>query len=114
MRDHGIADFPDPDSEGRRNIEASQGSALDPASSQFKAAFDACKSLQPQVKSDQKAQNQAALLQYAKCMRDHGIVNFPDPQPDGSLFINSSMGIDDNSPQYQAADQACQQYQPAP
>jgi hypothetical protein len=48
-------------------------------------------------------------------MRAHGITTFADPQSSGgriSLLLNPSMGIDPNSPQFQAARKACQKFNP--
>ena len=59
------------------------------------------------------------LQQYAKCMRSHGISDFPDPQPNpggqgASFQINAGPGSDlnRNDPRYQAADQACRSLLP--
>jgi hypothetical protein len=47
-------------------------------------------------------------LAYSQCMRDHGITNFPDPDADGGLALDGeTLGIEPDSPQYQAADEAC-------
>jgi hypothetical protein len=46
MRDHGIADFPDPQTEGG-GIRVELGGNLDPDSDAFTAAQDACKDLVP-------------------------------------------------------------------
>jgi hypothetical protein len=61
------------------------------------------------------------LEDYAKCMRSHGIADFPDPQPNpggqgGSFEINAGPGsdLDRHDPRYQAADQACQSLLPHP
>jgi len=48
-------------------------------------------------------------LKYAQCMRSHGVTNYADPVSGKSQSIGS---IDTNSPTYQAAASACQQYQP--
>ena len=49
----------------------------------------------------------------AECMRTHGVPNFPDPTfgADGSVSQTNSKssGVDASSPQYQAAQKACQQ-----
>ena len=42
-------------------------------------------------------------LKFAKCMRSHGITNFPDPTPHGQLEYFG----DTNSPQFRTAAQAC-------
>lgn len=108
MRAHGVSDFPDPDSEGSIGIRAGPGSDLDPHNPTFKAAQQACRSLRPQPSPAQRAQMQAAMLKYAKCMRAHGISDFPDPS-NGGLTIRSKSGgdLDPNNPRFKAAQQAC-------
>jgi hypothetical protein len=113
MRAHGISDFPDPDASGNLQLNADAGSDLDPKNPRFKAADTACKSLLPPPQAapkDLKAKN----LRYARCMRAHGISDFPDPKPDGTLQIQDTPGsdLDPNNPQYKAANDACKKYQP--
>ncbi len=54
-------------------------------------------------------------LEYAQCMRSHGLTNFPDPpsgnSSGGAQSITKS-GINPNSPTFQAANSACQKYEP--
>lgn len=109
MRGHGIADFPDPDSNGDLRLEAHPGSDLDPKSVRFKAAQQACKSLEPTGSPQDQASARAHALQYSKCMRDHGIKDFPDPNPQGGIQISVAPGgdLDPNSPLFKAADKAC-------
>jgi Pectinacetylesterase len=53
-----------------------------------------------------------ALLVFAKCMRDNGVPNFPDPVDDG---INlDGTGLDPNMPEFQAAEKACESVLPYP
>lgn len=91
MRSHGIANFPDPNSEGRLLISnqvvngASNGVNSD--SPQFLSANKTCAKLLPnggQPTAAQQQQQMSALLKLAECMRSHGIPNFPDPTADGS------------------------------
>jgi hypothetical protein len=110
MRDHGIARFPDPDSSGRIQLNPVKGSDLDPASTQFQAAQNACKALRPGQSGGDPEQG-AEWLKFAQCMRSHGIANFPDPRPDGRLLLPQG-AIDTTSPQWQAADKACKQFSP--
>jgi hypothetical protein len=59
----------------------------------------------------------AQLLQFSECVRSHGITQFPDPQSINGkvrLVFTPSMGIDPNSPQFQAAQKACQKFNPIP
>jgi hypothetical protein len=53
---------------------------------------------------------EAEALQYASCMRSHGVPDFPDPTvQNGSVgfSITAGDGVEQNSPQYQSARQAC-------
>lgn len=45
-------------------------------------------------------------------MRSHGEPNFPEPI-NGYITLSPSSGINPNSPQYQAAQQACQSFAPS-
>ncbi|MEV3874437.1 hypothetical protein [Streptomyces sp. NPDC049906] len=47
-----------------------------------------------------------STLAYAKCMREKGVANFPDPNEQGLLNIDGSK-VDMKSSQAQAADKAC-------
>jgi hypothetical protein len=69
----------------------------------------------------QQQQDLAQALAYSKCMRSHGVTNYPDPKVEsggGSTRVNTVVGkndgIDPNSPQFKAAEQACQSLQPGP
>ena len=114
MRAHGITKFPDPDSHGNLGLNAGPGTGIDPNSPQYKAADQACKHLMPAPNPSQAAQDRPALLRYARCMRAHGITDFPDPRPGGGLQIQGSPGSDlnPNNPIYKAAASACRHYQP--
>jgi hypothetical protein len=108
MREHGISDFPDPQPGGGIAIQAGlQGSDLDENNPQFKAADDACKSLLPPPSAEQQQQEFEDMLQFAKCMREHGISDFPDPKPGEGIDIGAHPDLDPNNPQFQAANKAC-------
>jgi hypothetical protein len=113
MRAHGIKDFPDPNSQGNLTVDAGPGSDLDPNNSHYNAADKACKSLLPPRQAP-PAGVKDANLKYARCMRAHGISDFPDPQADGQLRIEAKPGsdLDPNNPQYKAANTACARYRP--
>ena len=49
---------------------------------------------------------------YAACMRSHGVPNFPDPNADGSISINSKTGLDPQSPKFRAAQNVCEKELP--
>jgi hypothetical protein len=112
MRKHGVPNFPDPDSRGNLTINGNS-MGINPRSPQFQSAQKACRKLLPNGgKPDPKAQ--AAFLKqalkFSQCMRSHGVPNFPDPKASGGgvgLVIGKNSGIDPNSPQFKAAQQAC-------
>jgi len=113
MRSHGVPDFPDPVGNALQ-LKAGPGSDLDPTSPKFVAAATACKSLQPGggLGGRVNAAQQANALKYSACMRQNGVPNFPDP-----VFSNGGAqlkitNIDPNSPQFLAAQKACQSLQP--
>ncbi|GAA5033040.1 hypothetical protein GCM10023317_84660 [Actinopolymorpha pittospori] len=115
MRENGVKEFPDPDGEGRLTLRARRGSSLDPDSPTFKAAQEACRGLRPQPGAAEREQNRAASLKYSQCMREHGIKDFPDPNPDGGMRIEMRPGsdMDPRNPKFQAAQEACKSFQPA-
>jgi hypothetical protein len=112
MRSHGIKDFPDPNSDGELTLDAQPGSDIDPNNPTYKAADAACKSLLPPQQKP-PAGLKEANLKYAKCMRSHGVSDFPDPSADGTLQIQSKPGsdLDPNNPTYKAADAACKHFE---
>jgi hypothetical protein len=62
----------------------------------------------------QRAQLQQQLVQFAQCMRSHG-VNIPDPQPGVNGFFGfrgQFRSVDRNSPAFQSAMKACQSLRP--
>ena len=104
MRSHGDPGFPDPNSQG--NFGAiTPGSPADPNSDAYKAAQPSCQSLMPQLGQQQQQQNQSKSVQFAACMRSHGVKNFPDPNSQGGFLMGGD--VDPNSPTFKAAMQAC-------
>jgi hypothetical protein len=113
MRDHGI-NMADPvvGDQGQINVTIPQGVSMDT----FKNADSACKALhtaaQTAARGGQPLQkpDPTRLLNFSKCMRRHGIPDFPDPGGNGALSIQGNQGSDLNpdSPTFQAAQRACQ------
>jgi hypothetical protein len=54
-----------------------------------------------------------ALLGYARCMREHGVADFPDPQADGRFPLPASLR-GGKTPLFLRAMQACRQLNPNP
>lgn len=59
----------------------------------------------PSKTSAGPAQSNTAL-DFARCMRAHGVPNFPAPTALGSNAL--APGIDPNAPQFQAAETSCE------
>ena len=88
MRQNGVSDFPDPDPSGSYTIDGVvNGSSLNPNSAVFERALGACKKLEPPGFTGAKVtpEQTVARLEFAQCMRDNGVPDFPDPTPDGPL-----------------------------
>jgi len=76
LRAYGVSDFPDPNASGEF---PSYGVSVTAAV--WTKAVAACKSLQPPGSlSAHLTQTQfAAALEFAQCVREHGVPDFPDP-----------------------------------
>jgi predicted small secreted protein len=88
MRTNGVPAFPDPDASGVLTIDGIvNGSSLDPNSAAWTRAMDACRDLEPAGFTGHKrtAQQQANALKFAACIRENGVKDFPDPDPDAPL-----------------------------
>src|SRR5919197_427200 len=89
MRKNGVREFPDPDASGELTIDGiANGSSLDTNSAAFKQAIAACKDLQPPgfTGGKRSPEQQQAAIKFAQCIRDNGVRDFPDPDPDGPLI----------------------------
>ncbi|HWF73219.1 MAG TPA: hypothetical protein VG186_07735 [Solirubrobacteraceae bacterium] len=112
MRGHGISDFPDPTTSPGGgvaiNVNGGPGSDLNKHNPTFKAANQACRSLQSGGTSGTPQQSSEKIgveVKWARCMRSHGLPSFPDPNTQGvfdrSKFDESTLG-------FQSASRACQ------
>ncbi len=136
MRSHGVPDFPDPSSSsGGTQIQQSSnngsssisvdGVTLNVSAPAFQKAMQECQKDQPQgpaLSSSQLASVRKGALAMAKCMRAHGVPNFPDPQVTtgpGGHGVGIKIGVqasgsggagalNPQSPAFQAAQKVCQ------
>jgi hypothetical protein len=110
MRSHGDPNWPDPNSQG----QFLKTHANDTAFNAPARAYKACQHLLPHGGQLTTAEQQAIsplMLKFTACMRSHGILNFPDPTVNaGGVSVNPG-SLDIHSPQFHAAQQACQKYQ---
>ena len=112
MRSHGVPKFPDPPANGNySHIGPGHGQIVGVSQSVYQSALNACRHLAPDAAPLSRAQQQqmlSKLLLFARCMRSHGVQNFPDPEGDG-LSVDPSVT---HLPQYQTAYQACKSLLP--
>jgi hypothetical protein len=110
MRAHGVGNFPDPASNGGFQLGGS-GQANPAHAPAYSSASKACQHLLPNgspLTPAQQQQIEAAALKYSQCVRAHGVLNFPDPDPNQpSIDLGGNESIDHNSPQFQAATKTC-------
>jgi hypothetical protein len=106
MREHGV-DFPDPVN-GRFELKQRAGEEQ-----KTKKAENACRPIldqaePPPIDEEQLANAKEAALEYAQCMREHG-VDYPDPQfsDEGGMTQSLPEGLQDD-PDFQEAEKACQ------
>jgi hypothetical protein len=122
MRAHGVANFPDPTNgkiqlrlEQSANSNSTSVNGVEVNGPAFRSAMNACRSYLPNgghPTAAQTAQAKAQALAMSRCMRTHGVPNFPDPQfrpgPNGGVGVQlGGAGIDPNSPAFQTAQKAC-------
>jgi hypothetical protein len=98
--------------------ETGAGPALDGEA--FTAADEECQKYMEaamgsmELDPEQQAEMQAEMLEYAQCMRDHG-VDMPDPQFDADGRVAIQIGDPDGEPgamdeeEFEAANEACGQ-----
>lgn len=112
MRAHGVPNFPDPNSSARVTMN------IDPNSGAFIAAQGASAKYSPGGgKQPSPAQQQKMLanaLKFSRCMRPHGVPDFPDPTtgPNGGIGFSFSarngVGPRPSSGVFQRAQRSCQ------
>jgi hypothetical protein len=112
MRSEGLSRFPDPDSSGAFDKTRITAQQLGVSDSQLQDAQRSCQHLLPTTSATQQHQDAAQALQFSQCVRNHGVSTFPDPDSTGRIPDPESLGIDQGSPQFQAANQACARYRP--
>jgi hypothetical protein len=118
MRNHGLSSFPDPtmtDHNGQQVAYLTATIPINPSPA-FKSAQNACRGILPRpinASAAQLAQQQQAreqhLLAFAKCLRSHGIPDFPDPTSQGQLTLEmvNAAGIDPHAPTVLTAAKSC-------
>ena len=113
MRSNGVPNFPDPNSSGQILKESPQQLGVSVA--RYRSALAPCDHFLPNGGS---GPNQSQLqyvrtlsLNFARCMRSHG-VPLPDPDSSGRIPDPASIGINQGSPTFETANNACAKYRP--
>jgi len=126
VRSHGVPNFPDPTGNGQGGVQIQQSQRSGSGASTkvngvsvngpaFQTAMQACHGYLPnggKPTAAQTAKAKAQALAMSRCMRSHGVPNFPDPTfqtgPNGGVGIRlSGAGVDPSSPAFQTAQKAC-------
>lgn len=118
MRTHGVPTFPDPTRNSINPIKDFDMNGIDLSSPKYTAANKACSHLLPNGGQPAPAENQqqlANLLRQARCMRSHGISDYPDPTVSangnvspGLLQGGPNSDLNPNNPIFQRAAKACE------
>jgi hypothetical protein len=118
MRNHGVTSFPEPrvfSNGGQQSIELTVPSS-DAGSPQFTAAQKACDRIMPAPGSgsptqlaEQQHAREVNVLAFTRCLRSHGIPDFPDPTSQGRLTpqMVDAAGVDLHAPGLLTAAKVC-------
>jgi hypothetical protein len=106
MREHGV-EMADPDPDGSVQL-ADPRSKVKPA---VQKAVEACQPLHPPAEMmplpTLPPEQIDAARRYARCMREHGVPEFPDPDEGGLFTRDMDPSVDQAGPTFQAAFRAC-------
>jgi len=119
MRTHGMPNLPDPqfDRDGEPHFPG--GDPGDPPESARQACEPIYNRLPPSARGEQERERAPAdipaLLRFARCMREHGMPDWPDPKADGTFpFAGSPLEREGKSLRFLRAARACKQLNPDP
>ena len=111
MRENGV-EMPDPEP-GQGGIRIQRKPGDDPGKTE--AAMEKCRTFLPNGGEGMKldAEQIEQVRQMAKCMRENGVPNFPDPNADGTINFNAGSGFNPEDPKFKAAMEKCRGEFPA-
>jgi hypothetical protein len=114
MHQHGVPNFPEPqvsEHGGSVSIKMAVPASLG-GNPKFKTASAACRKLLPGGGPGQQAAltpaQQEQYLKAAACIRSHGVPSFPDPTFSGGGVHIEHDKLNESSPAFKAAVQACE------
>lgn len=114
MREHGV-DVPDPEQAGGPGQDSGGvrfGVPKDADQAAVQEAMDACRQHLPNGGEPPRLDPEelAQAREFSACMREHGIEDFPDPNPDGGIVVEGdAIDVDD---EFRAAQEACAEHLP--
>jgi hypothetical protein len=115
IRENGVPEFPDPQVDGGA-VRMQMPPGLD--QEKVQAAQAKCRQYLPnggEGNGPADPQRREQMLKFAQCMRENGVPEFPDPQPNGGIMLNpGQLGVDPQSETFRAAQEKCQQFRPSP
>lgn len=90
VREHGDPDFPDPvvDASGRITLP---GGAQKPGQEVMKACVSILDRLPARPAGSADHPDPAMMRQFARCMREHGVDDWPDPDANGRFTLPESL-----------------------
>jgi hypothetical protein len=115
LREHGLTRFPDPTlSDGRLRYDPAHDPKADMDANP--AAVAACKSIADRLRAPTKKDKQYTgaeklkLVEYARCIREHGVPEWPDPDSDGAFTLTVALEQENPETRIIPAQKACQRY----
>ena len=114
-RSHGMPNLPDPqvDSDGQAHFPNGVPKPPDSVRRACQWIYDRLPASAGGDKGRPPTDLQA-LLRFARCMRQHGIADFPDPKADGTFPLAGTSAGRGKTPQLVRAMQACDRLNPDP
>lgn len=102
LRENGL-DVEDP--------EPGEGVELRGQQDKIEPALQACEDLEPPGQAKEPEGAREDMLRIARCMREHGVEDFPDPKPGEGITIDGKIA---EEPDFENARKACDPKMPAP
>ena len=115
MRSKGVPNWPDPNSSGAFDKSKLTPSNSGPAlhrSRRRRAPAITCSRTAAAAERRPDAAGESAGAAVRPVHARHGVPNFPDPGSDGRIPDPATVGINQGSPKFEAANQACGKYRP--
>jgi hypothetical protein len=112
MRENGLPDFPDPQTNDGGGFSLSLPEGTD--RQKVEEAEKKCKQFMPNGGQPQKPSPEMidSARKMAQCMRENGFPDFPDPDENGGISIKGGPGLDPKDPKFQEAEKKCAQFRP--